>query len=299
MTVLNAPKKNSGKQVGHFNKKRSFFLLLLLGLCAFELYRSNATVGVTHYTLNSEKLPAAFNQYKIVQLSDLHDAVYGENHEVVVKKVKLIAPDVIFITGDLIDSNRYNLEQSLQLVEGLRTVAPLYYVTGNHEIATNDSERIKEALEKLGVHVLTDEAELITLAPNHAIAVGGIEDPLGSRQEDDIAVKGSIQRAFDHVPTSLFKILLSHRPEQFDVYVEQGMDIVFSGHAHGGQIRIPGIGGLVSPGEGWFPKYTSGIHEKNHHYLIISRGLGNSIVPIRIFNQPEIVVVTLQQSADK
>lgn len=296
MTALNSPKKNSGKHLERSKKKRVFFLLFLLGLCAFELYRSNATVGVTHYTLISEKLPDPFNQYKIVQLSDLHDAIYGENHEVVVDKVKLIAPDVIFITGDLIDSNRYQLEQSLRLVEELQTVAPLYYVTGNHEIATNDIERIKDALEKLGVYVLTDEAYRITRTPDHSIVIGGIEDPLGSVQEDDVAVEASIQRTFEQVPNELFKILLSHRPEPFEVYVEQGMDVVFSGHAHGGQFRIPGIGGLVSPGEGWFPKYTSGVHEKNGSHLIVSRGLGNSIVPIRIFNQPEIVVVTLQQS---
>lgn len=299
MTASNSPKKNNGKHLRRFTKKRCFLLLLLLGLCAFELYRSNATVGITHYTLISEKLPDAFNHYTIVQLSDLHDAVYGKDHEVVVRKVKTIAPDVIFITGDLIDSNRYHLEQSLRLVEQLQTVAPIYYVTGNHEIATNDVEYIKGELERLGVYVLTDEAYRITRPPYHSIVIGGIEDPLASEQEDDIAVETSIQRTFRQVPNEQFKVLLSHRPEQFEVYVEQGIDVVFSGHAHGGQFRIPGLGGLVSPGEGWFPKYTSGVHEKNASRLIISRGLGNSIIPIRMLNQPEIVVVTLQQTADE
>lgn len=294
MTASELSKQYSEKRLRSKKKKRWLILLIVLGVCGFGLYRGNATVGVTHYTLISENLPEAFHQYNIVQLSDLHDAMYGEGHEMVIKEVEMIAPDAIFITGDLIDSNRYDLERSLQLVEGLQTVAPLYYVTGNHEIATDDIEKIKRSLKQLGIRVLTDDADVI-ISSHDSIAIGGIEDPLASEMTDETATETSISRAFNQVPEDLFKILLAHRPEQFDVYVEQGIDIIFSGHAHGGQFRIPGIGGLVSPGEGWFPKYTSGIHEKNNSQMVVSRGLGNSIVPIRIFNRPEIVVVTLQR----
>ena len=276
--------------------RKTIWLLMIALLFVFILltYWGNTTVGVTQYTIVSDNVPADFNQYKIVQLSDLHDAKFGENHADVVDKVKLITPDVIFITGDFIDSNRYNLEQSLLLVERLQGVAPMYYVTGNHEIATNDMVRIKAELEDLGVQVLSDEAEIITLNQDDAIAIGGIEDPLFSYLDDEEAVKTSMNRAFEHVPDGMFKILLSHRPEQFEAYVEQGMDIIFSGHAHGGQFQFPGLGGLVSPGQGWFPTYTAGVHKKDDSQMVVSRGLGNSIIPIRIFNQPEIVVVTLK-----
>ena len=277
-------------------RRKWFFILLIIGLLSFVIYKGNTTVGVTRYEIVSDKIPDAYDTYRIVQISDLHDAEFGDNHSDVVNRVKMITPQAIFITGDFIDSNRYNLEQSLILIEELQFVAPIYYVTGNHEIATQDMERIHEALEDLGVRVLSDEADVITLFPDSSIAIGGIEDPLASGLEDDEAVKLSIEKAFENVPDDMFKILLSHRPEQFNVYAEKEIDLTFSGHAHGGQFRIPGIGGLISPGQGWFPKYSSGIHEKNGSHLVVSRGLGNSIIPVRLFNQPEIVVVTLRKT---
>lgn len=277
-------------------KKRKWLILAILGLFCLIVYRDNATVGMTKYEIFSDNLPIAYDQFRIVQLSDVHDAKFGDSHLTVVDKVKKVSPNAIFITGDFIDSNRYNLEQSLLLVEELQFVAPIYYVTGNHEIATNDTERIKGALEDLGVHVLSDEVAIIQSPVDSVMAIGGIEDPLGSSLADDEAVQASIERAFANVPDEMFKVLLSHRPEQFDVYVDRGIDVIFSGHAHGGQFRMPGIGGLVSPGQGWFPKYTSGVHKKGDSHLVISRGLGNSIIPIRLFNQPEIVVVTLRKN---
>lgn len=275
---------------------RKFLLIISVGIIfGFLIYKGNTTVGTSFYEVASKRLPESFEGYKIVQLSDLHDAKFGENHEDVVHEVKSIAPNAIFITGDLIDSNRYNLEQSLLLVKELQHEAPIYYVTGNHEISTNDVDRIKESLQQLGVRVLSDEREIITSDKNESIAIGGIEDPLSSPLEDEDAVKASVARTFENLPTGLFKILLSHRPEQFEIYVDNQVDVTFSGHAHGGQFRLPGFGGLVSPGQGWFPELTSGVHEKNDSQLVISRGLGNSLMPLRLFNQPEIVVVTLRK----
>ena len=273
--------------------------LLIISVCivfGFLIYKGNTTVGTSFYEISSKRIPASFDGYKIVQLSDLHDAMYGENHEDVVSEVKSIAPNAIFITGDLIDTNRYDLEQSLILVKELQHVAPIYYVTGNHEVSINDVNRIKESLQLLGVRILSDEAEMITSDKNESIAIGGIEDPLSSTLEDEDAVENSVARTFENLPTSMFKILLSHRPEQFEIYVDNQVDVTFSGHAHGGQFRLPGIGGLLSPGQGWFPKLTSGVHEKDGSQIVVSRGLGNSLMPIRLFNQPEIVAVTLRKS---
>ena len=272
-------------------------ITLFIIIIGVFIYRGNTTVGTSFYDVSYDRLPASFDGYKIVQLSDLHDAKFGENHLDVVNEVKSIGPNAIFITGDFIDRNRYKLEQSLILVKELQHVAPIYYVTGNHEISTNDVARIKEELQQLGVRILSDEVEIITSDKNESIAIGGIEDPLSSTLEDEEAVKLAIHNTFKRIPAETFKVLLSHRPEQFDIYVNNQIDITFSGHAHGGQFRIPGVGGLLSPGQGLFPKLTSGVHEKEGSRLVVSRGLGNSIMPIRLFNQPEIVVVTLKKSS--
>lgn len=276
--------------------RKMLLIILLIIIIGIVTYRGNTTVGTSFYEVSSDRLPASFEGYKIVQLSDLHDAKFGENHQDVVNEVKSIGPDAIFITGDFVDRNRYKLEQSLILLEELQHVAPIYYVTGNHEISTNDVARIKEGLQQFGVRILSDEVEIITSDKNESIAIGGVEDPLSSTLEDEEAVEVAIISAFDNLPTDMFKILLSHRPELFDTYVNNQIDITFSGHAHGGQFRIPGVGGLLSPGQGVFPKLTSGIHEKDGSRLVVSRGLGNSIMPVRLFNQPEIVVVTLKKS---
>lgn len=276
---------------------RKFTLVILfLSIIGYLLYKGNTTVGTSTYEVPSNRLPASFDGFKIAQISDLHDSLLGENHAYVVDEIRSIAPQAIFITGDLIDSNRYDLEKSLLIIKELENIAPIYYVTGNHEIATNDVDHIKESLRELGVRVLTDEADLIASDEGETIAIGGIEDPLGSSLGDELAVEQSVARAFKKVSGDVYKVLLSHRPEQFDTYVANKIDVTFSGHAHGGQFRIPGLGGLVSPGQGLFPKLTSGVHEKNESQLVISRGLGNSIVPVRIFNKPEIVAVTLRRN---
>lgn len=275
-----------------WKKGRSFAVIIVLFFIV-AIYQSNWTVGVTRYDVTSNKLPQSFDSFTIVQLSDLHDATFGEKFSMIVKKVRNEDPDIVVITGDLIDSNRYHLEQSLALVEELIAYYPIYYVTGNHEIATNEAEHIKATLRSLGVHVLSNEAMILKM--NEAsIAIGGIEDLLQSPLADDVAARLFVDTAFANVPTNMYKMLLSHRPEQFQTYMDANIDVTFTGHAHGGQVRIPGIGGLVAPGQGWFPKYTAGVHEQQGRQMVISRGLGNSIIPLRLFNAPEIVVVTLR-----
>lgn len=253
------------------------------------------TVGVTEYTIHSTKIPSQFDSFRIVQISDLHDAKFGERHADLVKKVKELSPDAIFITGDFIDSNRFDLDRSMELIEELHQVAPFYYVTGNHEISSNETEQILVRLTEQGVQTLSNEAVIIE-REGQQIAIGGIDDPLSSSKEDDEAVKEFILQAFQGVPNSMYKILLSHRPEQFNTYQDLKIDLIMSGHAHGGQIRIPGIGGLVAPGQGWLPDYSEGLHSKNGSHMIISRGIGNSIIPVRFLNQPEIVLVELRSS---
>lgn len=272
-----------------------FILIMLVGL---YLYKENTTIGVTFVEFEVSGLPESFNYFRIVHLSDIHDSEFGENNLDLVNKVTILSPDAIFITGDFIDRNRYDLEQSLEIVKQMQDVAPFYYVTGNHEISTNDEEHIKTKLTQLGVHVLTNESMIIDKGQGERIAIGGIDDPLASKLDEKEYVVQVIDETFKDVPDDMFKILLSHRPEQFDVYVDRQIDLVFSGHAHGGQIRVPGVGGIVAPGQGWFPKYTSGVHKENKTSMVVSRGLGNSIVPLRVFNRPEVIVVTLKSSTE-
>ncbi|KOS66203.1 phosphoesterase [Lysinibacillus contaminans] len=267
--------------------KKLLYLCLLVIFIVIFLYVNNHWIVVSEHVYESERVPSSFDGMRIVQVSDLHDALFGNKQEKLVRKVKAANPDVIFITGDLVDSNRYNLEQSLQAVRQFVKLADVYYVLGNHEVATNKVNEIYEALSSLGVHVMANTSTVLE-RNGERLSIVGIEDPLTGMETKDM-----LAMATAHIPQDRFTLLLAHRPEVFDVYVDQGIDVVFSGHAHGGQIRIPGVGGLVAPGQGLFPKYTAGVYEENETRMVVSRGLGNSSVPYRIFNLPEIVVFEL------
>lgn len=261
---------------------------LLIGAIYIFLQVNNQWIVTTELTYESEKVPAGFDGYRITQITDLHDAQFGENQERLVQKVAATEPDVIFITGDVIDSRRYDLERSMQAVRQLVDIADVYYVLGNHEVALNKMDEIYATLTEAGVHVLANDAVVIERGGDE-LAIVGIEDPLMGWPVSDM-----LDVALENVEADTFTLLLSHRPEQFDSYVAQQMDVVFTGHAHGGQVRLPFIGGLAAPTQGILPKYTAGVFEEDETYMIINRGLGNSIFPYRIFNLPEIIVLQLQ-----
>ena len=263
-------------------------MLIVVGWLFF--YVNNHWLVTTKHVYESEEIPKSFDGFRIVQISDLHDAKFGENQKHLINKVRAAKPDVIFLTGDLVDSRRYDLQNSLQAVEQFVDIADVYYVLGNHEVALNQVDEIYAALTELGVHVLSNEAVVLE-RDGERIATLGIEDPLMGQP-----VSASIDEALQLVDDQLFTMLLSHRPEQFEAYVEKDMNLVFTGHAHGGQIRVPFIGGLVAPSQGILPTYTAGTFEKNKTKMIISRGLGNSLFPLRIFNLPEIILVELKSS---
>ncbi len=247
-------------------------------------YIGNTTIAVTQQEIRLAELPQELEGLRVVQVSDLHDAAFGEEQQNLIAKVAEQEPDLIFVTGDVVDSNRYNLEQSLQAVEGFVELAPVYYVTGNHEIATGKVDEIKSSLSQLGVTVLSNEVETLPIE-GQTIEVFGIDDPLNGIPIADALAK--------HPRTDLPRLTLSHRPEVFEEYVRSEQSLVFSGHAHGGQIRIPGLGGLIAPGQGFFPNYTAGVYEEGETQMVVSRGLGNSLFPVRIFNRPEVVTVIL------
>jgi len=265
-----------------------FVALLLLGFA----WVNNNWIVTTEYSVQSENVPAAFAGKRIVQVSDLHNAEFGNQQQSLLDKVEAANPDAIFITGDLIDSDRYDLERSLAAVDGLVEMSEVYYVIGNHEVSSNRlDDEIVPALEERGVEVLRNRS-LMWEQDGEAIQIAGIDDTLMDIYlHEEEFTRNSIAEA---ELNDAFTLLLAHRPEQLETYASEGIDVVFAGHAHGGQIRIPGLGGLIAPGQGWFPSMTEGVFESGDTQLVLSRGLGNSGFPLRVFNLPEIVVVTLE-----
>lgn len=255
----------------------------------------NNSLVATETTIHSVHIPSNFDDYKIVQLSDLHSKSFGDNQKALVQKVTQTNPDAIVFTGDLVDSKRYEEEASLMLMHELIQIAPVYFVTGNHEWWSGKFSTLEKKLSDLGVNVLRNASEEISIG-NEKIYFVGIDDPAQASEHDEekVIVEEAIVDSIQDLPEDTFKILLAHRPEMFALYSDYEFNIVLAGHAHGGQFRIPLIGGLVAPNQGFFPKYTAGKHTLENTSMIANRGLGNSIIPIRLFNRPEIVVVTLK-----
>lgn len=279
----------------------SILFFIFVGVTIYQ----NKSIQTTKYEIKSDKLPKAFDGFKIVQLSDIHNDYYGDRLVELATKVESEKPDIIAITGDLVDAQRYNVENTLVFIDEIKNIAPIYFVYGNHDLGINGDayyERMVEELDERGVKILNIKSSTI-VKENESINIVGIQDPstlygienleaLDTYEEKN---KAMIEEVLNNkINKNGFTLMLAHRPEYFEIYKDYDLDLVLTGHAHGGQFRIPFIGGLYAPNQGLFPKYTSGIHEKNDTSMIISRGLGNSRFPIRIFNTPEIVSITLK-----
>lgn len=258
-----------------------------LGILLIFLYYQNNKIDVTHYSYTNAKLPQAFEGYKILHLSDLHNKSFGKDQKRLVKAIQASQADLIFITGDLIDANRTDLEAAMTLIHQIKTLAPIYYVPGNHESASGIYSQVRLQLQDAGVVLLENKKIPLSLGKD-TLYLSGLMDPNFSRESPTDLL------AYLNIKPHDFNILLSHRPEHLQAYADHGLDLAFAGHAHGGQFRLPFVGGLYAPGQGTLPKYTQGIHTLKDTSLVISRGLGNSQFPLRLFNQPELVLVTLE-----
>lgn len=272
--------------------------ILVLALIVALIIFGTRHIVVTKYVVKDEAVPKEFDGYVIVQISDLHNAEFGKNQSTLIKKIEKVQPDVIVITGDLIDSNRTNIDAAMRFVDKALEISPVYYVTGNHETWSDEFEDLERRLTESGVTVLRND--IATLDYNGAsINIIGVDDPAFVLPHDLFKESGSLllQKINElHTDSDTYTVLLSHRPELFSTYVRTGVNLALTGHAHGGQFRIPFIGGLVAPNQGFFPKYTSGVFSEDNTKMIVSRGLGNSIIPFRINNHPEIVVIELRQN---
>ncbi len=269
--------------------------LLLLTAAAFALFLhwENTTLKTTRFNPVFPDLPTGFDGCKIVVLSDLHGAVFGQDNQDLFAAVAAESPAYIFYLGDLEDRHRGPVPGYAESVaEGLSAIAPTYYVTGNHEWAIGGVPALKERLSAHGVTVLSNQ--FLTLERNgDTIVLAGIDDPNGYADQitpEDLAARLYAQEG------DPFWLLLAHRNDRFpEQYSLLGADLVLSGHGHGGIIRLPFTDGLLSTDRTLFPSYTAGLYEENGSCLFVTRGLGNSGPSLRLFNRPEVASVTLHK----
>jgi predicted MPP superfamily phosphohydrolase len=236
-------------------------------------------------------------ELKIAHISAFHNAKLKNNNADLVALIKDAKPDIIAITGDLVDSRHTDVDVSIDLVRELVKIAPCYYVPGNHESRIeNEYNTLKQALTDFGVTILCDSKT--TLEKNgQTFTVIGIEDPMFVIEKDSVestceVIRGKLEPLSKE--NEGYTILLSHRPEAFEEYVSAGVDLALTGHAHGGQMQIPFVGGLIAPNQGFFPKYSEGVHQKDKTSMVISRGIGNSLCPLRVNNRPEVILIELK-----
>lgn len=274
----------------------SIFISLVIFLTGFTFW-GNIIVKATVFNIKDENLPDGFIGYKIAQISDLHNAELGKDNSKIIKILEKQKPDLIVITGDIVDSSHTDVDTAVTFVKNISEIAPVYYVAGNHEAWLDSSEisfsSLKMLLEEAGACVLDNETKIIERNEDK-INLIGINDPSFEGNEMMSPDEGIISSYIETARAGMgYSILLSHRPELFDIYKEKHINVVFSGHAHGGQFRLPFVGGLVAPNQGLFPKYDGGVYKEADTTMIVSRGLGNSIIPFRFNNCPEVVIVEL------
>lgn len=258
-------------------------IALLLLLVAGWGFIENQLLFVTRVSIPCGDLPPSFQGFRIAQVSDLHNAEFGKNSRRLVAKLRECAPDIIAITGDLVDCYRTDVEAALDFVRQAVEIAPCYYVTGNHEGRIGNYRELEEGLIRLGVTVLHGE-EVLLERGSESIRLLGVDDP---------GFGWTVESQLEALSVEGFTLLLSHRPELFDTYCRYGISLALTGHAHGGQFRIPFLGGVLVPNQGFFPEYDAGLFTQDGTNMFISRGLGNSIFPFRLCNPPELVLITL------
>ena len=294
-------------------------LIPLLAFLAAFLYWSDKSLVTTRYTLRSAAVGRSFDGFTIVHVSDLQSARFGPDQRRLAKAVRRASPDIIVFTGDLVDRNHTDYQASLKAMEQLTAIAPVYYVNGNHELALpqNGILQMYDAMSDMGVHMLFDRSETICRGQDRMVLLGISEETLytakgvrpgdGQPSRTDTAFDTSViteaaEELTEDLLTEDLAVLVVHEPQYLDAYVQGAggrIDLIFAGHAHGGQIRLPFTQGLFAPGQGVMPKLTSGVHQRGKTAMVISRGLGNSTFPFRVFNRPEIVTCRLESTGCK
>lgn len=272
-------------------------ILLILAVLLFVIYRSNNRLDITKYAVADKNIPKPFDGFLIVQLSDFHNTRSKAVREQILSALLESEPDIIVITGDFIDYYRTDTDISLEFLRRLISVAPVYYIPGNHEARIDEYPQFCASAERLGARVL-DDCLVSVVRGDSKIDIVGVKDPYFYKEYEPVP-----ERRIDILSEKLksllqtgesYTVLLSHRPELAELYADSGVDLALCGHAHGGQFRLPFVGGVFSPSQGLLPKYTCGLYETNGKRMIVSRGIGNSSFPFRINNSPEFVFIRLE-----
>jgi len=261
--------------------RRSFIIGGSLVLLTYSLFEVRS-LRVRRYTVSVQDLPSALDGFTVLQLSDLHDKEFGEGQEELLSLINQQEFDLVAITGDLVNKKSPKVLPGLELVRALRH-KPVYFVPGNHDWWVGFGYR--EQLVESGVKVLENRAERFDVNGKHLWIVG-VDDPYLGRDDLD--------QALSEVTDSAPRILLAHAPNIYDSATNSGIDLVLVGHTHGGQVRLPVIGAVVVPGQGFFPKLDYGEYTSGKTTMIINAGLGESHLPIRFNIKPEIVLTTLR-----
>lgn len=280
-------------------KKRSTkilicFLVFSILLGSYTVY-DNFRLDIDVYSIASEKLPSDFKGYRIAHISDYHNRSSEIINNSILRSLKEQSPDIIVFSGDAVDSQNPDFEQSLVFIEEIQSIAQVYFVTGNHEYRLSKSHpdeyyNFIDGIESLGVIVLDGETVRIEVSDGEYINLHGIYDPYFTECEPWL-----ISDATDELCSELslgegYNILIAHHPEQMEVYAKYGFDLVLSGHAHGGQITFFGFP-LKAPDQSGIPEYTAGLYEQGDTVMIVSRGIGYSVVPVRFFCSSQLVYI--------
>lgn len=276
-----------------------------LSACA-ALDVENHLLRVTRRRIESEKLPEPFDGYRILLLSDLHGRRFGRGNIRLLRRIEREKPDLIAVAGDMIDRSVPDCGAFLRLAEALGKKYPVYYVVGNHELylEPEELERFLARLRSLGIHVMNNEAAVLERG-GARIILYGLWYPLEYYRETR-GVSGHQLFGPEQMRSALgtrsgedYSILLTHNPLCFDTYAAWGADLTLCGHVHGGMVRLPFLGGLLSPEYRFFPKYCAGLYEKGSKKLLVGRGLGSGLFSLRIGNPPELVTVTLARPENR
>lgn len=268
-------------------KKHRWILPVLAILVILTLIALDERLILRTYTVASPKLTA---EVRLAVVTDFHSS---DNADDVVAMVASCAPDAVLMVGDMFDDDIANrpTERTLSLMRQLSALYPCYYVSGNHEAWTGEMDALYQQTEEAGVKVLRMSSGVLTVR-GQRIALCGIPDPYEMVFSGAPDTEEQIRQALEDVDSADFTVLLAHRPELLAKYAQFPLDLVVSGHAHGGQVRIPGVlNGLYAPNQGWFPKLAGGAYTQDGTTLIVSRGLAVRTCLPRIFNRPEVVLV--------
>lgn len=272
-------------------------ILLILAVLLFVIYRSNNRLDITKYAVADKNIPKPFDGFLIVQLSDFHNTRSKAVREQILSALLESEPDIIVITGDFIDYYRTDTDISLEFLRRLISVAPVYYIPGNHEARIDEYPQFSASAERLGAKMLDDRLVSIVRGDSK-IDIVGVRDPYFYKECEPVPERRTeilTEKLKSLLQTGeSYTVLLSHRPELAELYADSGVDLALCGHAHGGQFRLPFVGGVFSPSQGLLPKYTCGLYETNGKRMIVSRGIGNSSFPFRINNSPEFVFIRLE-----